>query len=118
MLAWLSVWGKMQICICSADATATHCVLLQQIQIGFIFLVPAHPGSPRHSQGGHKTVVVVVVVVVVMEFLLYAYVTTTTIFTVISLGLPGRVGTRRNIHPLTPIILIINYPASSIYYDP
>jgi len=27
-----------------ADATATHCLLLQ---IGFIFLVPAHPGSPR-----------------------------------------------------------------------
>ena len=27
-----------------ADATATHC--LSKIQIGFIFLVPAHPGSP------------------------------------------------------------------------
>ena len=26
-----------------ADATATHCLLLQ---IGFTFLVPAHPGSP------------------------------------------------------------------------
>ena len=23
MLAWLSVWGEMQICICPADATAT-----------------------------------------------------------------------------------------------
>jgi len=23
MLAWLSVWGKVQICICPADATAT-----------------------------------------------------------------------------------------------
>jgi len=30
---------------------------------GFTFLVPAHPGSPGQSQGGHKTVVVVVVVV-------------------------------------------------------
>ena len=30
-----------------ADATATHCLLLQQIQIGFTFLVPAHLGSPR-----------------------------------------------------------------------
>jgi len=34
-----------------ADATATHYLLLQQMQIGFTilaftFLVPAHPGSP------------------------------------------------------------------------
>ena len=29
-----------------ADATATHCLLLQKIQIGFTFLVPAHPDSP------------------------------------------------------------------------
>jgi len=29
MLAWLSVWGEMQICICPADATATHYLLLQ-----------------------------------------------------------------------------------------
>ena len=31
-----------------ANATATHCLLLQQnkIQIGFTFLVPAHLGSP------------------------------------------------------------------------
>jgi len=29
---------------------------------GFTFLVPAHPGSPGHSSGGHETVVVVVVV--------------------------------------------------------
>jgi len=28
---------------------------------GFIFLVPAHPGSPRQSPGGRKSVVVVVV---------------------------------------------------------
>jgi len=28
MLAWLSVWGEMQICIFPADATATHCLLL------------------------------------------------------------------------------------------
>jgi len=34
------------------------------------------------------------------------------------LGQPGWVGTRRNIHPLTPI-MVINHPlpASSIYYD-
>jgi len=29
-----------------ADATASHCLLLRKIQIGFTFLVPAHPGSP------------------------------------------------------------------------
>jgi len=29
MLARLSVWGEMQVCICSADATATHYLLLQ-----------------------------------------------------------------------------------------
>ena len=29
-----------------ADATATHCLLLSKIQIGFTFLVLAHPGSP------------------------------------------------------------------------
>jgi len=29
-----------------ADATATHCLLLNIIQIGFTFLVPSHPGSP------------------------------------------------------------------------
>jgi len=29
VLAWLSVWSKVQTCICPADATATHCLLLQ-----------------------------------------------------------------------------------------
>jgi len=29
VLAWSSVWGEMQICICPADATATHYLLLQ-----------------------------------------------------------------------------------------
>ena len=29
MLAWLSVWCEVQTCICPADATATHCFLLQ-----------------------------------------------------------------------------------------
>jgi len=28
------------------DATATHCLLLRKIQIGFTFLVLAHLGSP------------------------------------------------------------------------
>jgi len=30
----------------AADATATHCLLLHKIQIGFSFLVLAHVGSP------------------------------------------------------------------------
>ena len=48
-----------------ADPTATHCLSLQEIQIGFgfIFLVPAHQGSPRQNPESHKMVVVVVVVV-------------------------------------------------------
>ena len=29
LLAWLSVWSEVQTCICPADATATHCLLLQ-----------------------------------------------------------------------------------------
>jgi len=50
--------------------------------------------------------------------------TTTTTTTILWLsgfcsGQPGWAGTRRNIHPLTPT-LVINHPlsASSIYYDP
>ena len=33
VLAWLSVWSKVQTCS-------------SKIQIGFTFLVPAHPGCP------------------------------------------------------------------------
>jgi len=29
VLAWLSVWIEVQTCIYPADATATHCLLLQ-----------------------------------------------------------------------------------------
>ena len=53
----------MQTCIYGpADATATHCLLLQfsKIQIGFTFLVPAHPGSP--GQRAIKRVCVCVLV--------------------------------------------------------
>jgi len=32
-----------------ADAIAIHYLLLQKIQIGFTFLVPAHPGSPGQN---------------------------------------------------------------------
>jgi len=37
-----------------ADTTATHCRLLQEIQIGFTFQVPAHPGSPDKIQRAVK----------------------------------------------------------------
>jgi len=42
-----------------ADITAAHCLLLQEIQIdfGFTFLVPAHPGSPGQNPESRKTVV-------------------------------------------------------------
>ena len=48
VLAWISVWGEVQIAYGPADPTATHCLLLQEIQIGlgFTFLVPAHPVFP------------------------------------------------------------------------
>jgi len=43
-----------------ADTTATHCLLLQEIQIGFgfTFLVPAYPGSPGQNPESHEMVVV------------------------------------------------------------
>ena len=44
-----------------ADATATHCLLLQ-IGFGFTFLVLVHPGSPGQNPESCKMVVVVVVV--------------------------------------------------------
>ena len=37
------------------DATATHC-LFSKIQIGFIFLVPAYPSSPRKRAIKHVCV--------------------------------------------------------------
>jgi len=45
VLAWLSVWSEVQTCIYAADATAAVSCF-SKIQIGFTFLVPAHPGSP------------------------------------------------------------------------
>jgi len=45
-----------------ADATATHCLFFSKIQIGFTFLVPAHPGSP--GQRAVKRVCVCVVLTV------------------------------------------------------
>ena len=42
-----------------ADATATHYPDWFYL-LGFIFLVPVHPGSPGQSPGGREIVVVVV----------------------------------------------------------
>ena len=52
MLAWLSGM-RCRLAYGPADATATHYLLLQKIQIGFnllgfTFLVPAHLGGPGH----------------------------------------------------------------------
>jgi len=54
MLAWLSVWGEVQICILPS------CLLPQEIQTGFGFtsLVLAHRGSPGHNPESRRTVVV------------------------------------------------------------
>jgi len=47
MLVWLSVWSEVQTCILPSWC---HCYSLDscfsKIQIGFTFLVPAHPDSP------------------------------------------------------------------------
>jgi len=61
VLAWLSVWARYRVAYGPADITATHSLLLQEIQIGFgfTFLVPAHPGSPGQNPDSRKMVVVV-----------------------------------------------------------
>jgi len=44
VLAWLSVWGEVQTCICPADATATHCLLLQENPDWFYLSGTGPPG--------------------------------------------------------------------------
>ena len=47
MLTWSGVSGvRCRLAYGPADATATHCLFISKIQVGFTFLVPAHPGSP------------------------------------------------------------------------
>ena len=41
MLAWLSVWSKVQLMPLPLTVSC-----FSKIQIGFTFLVPAHPGTP------------------------------------------------------------------------
>ena len=47
MLAWLSVWSEVQTCILAQLMPLPLTVsCFSKIQIGFTFLIPAHPGSP------------------------------------------------------------------------
>ena len=43
MLAWFSVWSEVQTCTWPLPLTVC---CFSKIQIGFTFLVPAHPGCP------------------------------------------------------------------------
>jgi len=63
VLAWLFICSEVQIAYGSADPIATHCLLFQEIQIGFgfTFLVPVHPGSPSQNPEDGKIVAAVVV---------------------------------------------------------
>ena len=46
VLAWLSVWSEVQTCIMAELMPLPLTVsCFSKIQIGFSFLVPAHPGS-------------------------------------------------------------------------
>jgi len=64
VLAWLSVWSEVQTCIMvqlMPLPLSVSCFI--KIQIGFTFLVPAHPGSP-----GKRAVKRVCVCVIVYYF--------------------------------------------------
>jgi len=69
VLVWLSR-ARCRFVYGSANTTVTHCLLLQEIQIGFgfTFLVSAHLGSPGQNPESRKMVVVVVVVTVRVDF--------------------------------------------------
>ena len=100
-----------------ADATATHVSCFSKIRTGFTFPVLAHPGSP--GQRAVKRVCVCVhncqqkpnlrkrkKVLSGLEGLLatcHAHTLTYNRLTALWSWLPRRAGTRRNLHPLTPI---------------
>jgi len=49
---WRGYLSAVRCRLAYGPADATHCLLLQtKIQIGFTFLVPAHPGSPVPENG-------------------------------------------------------------------
>ena len=47
VLAWLSVWSEVQTCMAQLMPLPLTVSCFSEIQAGFTFLVPAHPGSPR-----------------------------------------------------------------------
>jgi len=49
VLAWLSVWSEVQTCIAQLTPLPLIVSCFSKIQIGFNFLVWAHPGSPRKT---------------------------------------------------------------------
>jgi len=59
VLAWLSVWSEVQTCTWPSWCHCHSLSCFNKIQIGFAFLVPAHPGSP--GQRAVKRVCVCVV---------------------------------------------------------
>jgi len=49
VLAWLSVWNKVQTHMAQLMPLPLTVSCFSKIQIGFTFLVPAHPGSPEKA---------------------------------------------------------------------
>jgi len=46
VLAWLSVWSKVQLHMAQWISLPLTVSCFSKIQIGFTFLIPTHPGSP------------------------------------------------------------------------
>jgi len=46
VLAWLSVWSECRLAYAQLMPLPLTVSCFSKIQIGFTFLVPAHPGSP------------------------------------------------------------------------
>jgi len=91
-----------------------------------ILLIPAHPGCPRQSPESRKMVVVIAVIsqrwcfqaissISTRKLTIPTVKTHTTILQLSGFcpGQPGWAGTRRNIHPLTPV-MVINHPLSTV----
>jgi len=62
VLAWLSVWSKMQTCIRPSWCQCHSLSLASVKSTGFTFVVPAHPGSP-----GQRAIKQVCVCVCILE---------------------------------------------------
>ena len=104
MLAWLSLQGKVQICIWPSWC---HCHSLSLAPVNpdwFTFLVPVHPDSPRQSPGSRKMVVVVLVYVGFVENCIFKHITN--IFPVTSSASPRwlletpRSSSAKNLNPV------------------